>query len=129
MTIHRLACLAILIILGALGVTEAQNPPSTSSAGPATTGVGLIRNDPGAFQGYTLISPLQSTTTFLIDMNGRTVHSWETDSTPSSLAYLLENGHLLRAGAQANPPYGGGVAGGGGRIQELDWDGGLVWDF
>jgi hypothetical protein len=76
-----------------------------------------------------LLSPLQSTTTFLIDMNGKVVRMWETDSTPSSIAYLLENGHLLRAGTQVNSPYGGGVAGGGGRIQEFDFDGGLVWDF
>src|SRR5690606_27311618 len=57
------------------------------------------------------------------------VRSWETDSTPSSLAYLLENGHLLRAGAQADSPFGGGVAGGGGRLQEFTWEGELVWDF
>jgi hypothetical protein len=90
--------------------------------------VGLIRNDPGAYQGYTLLSPLQSRTTFLIDMNGTVVHSWETDSTPSSIARLLENGNLLRAGALANAPIGG-VAGGGGRIQEFTWDGELAWDF
>src|SRR5262245_43203533 len=114
----------LLFVIGA----AAQSPPAVGG-GPVPTGVGLIRNDPGAFQGYTLLSPLQSTTTFLIDMNGRVVRSWDAGSTPSSLAYLLENGHLLRAGVQPNSPYGGGVAGGGGRIQEFDFDGALVWDF
>ena len=61
-------------------------------------------------------------------MNGRVVHSWVTDSTPASIAYLLDNGNLLRAGALANSPVGQ-VAGGGGRIQEIAWDGQLVWDF
>ena len=102
---------------GALAVVLAQAPPAAESPGPATQGVGLIRNDPGAYQGYTLLSPLQSRTTFLIDMNGRVVHSWVTDSTPASIAYLLDNGNLLRAGALANSPVGQ-VAGGGGRIQK-----------
>lgn len=120
---------ALIVVFSALGAILAQNPPPSGNDGPATEGIGLIRNDPGAFQGYTLISPLQSRTTFLIDMNGRVVRSWETDSTPSSLAYFLDSGNLLRAGAQANSPYGGGVAGAGGRIQEFDWNGGMVWDF
>jgi len=107
----------------AIGVVWAQNPPA--AAGPATQGVGLIRNDPGAFVGYTLLSPLQSTSTFLIDMNGRIVKTWVTDSTPSSLAYLRENGNLLRAGLPPDPPFGR-TAGGGGKLQEFDWDGILV---
>jgi len=109
-----------------IGVVWAQNSPG--AAGPATQGVGLIRNDPGAFVGYTLLSPLQSTSTFLIDMNGRVVKTWLTDSTPSSLAYLRENGNLLRAGLAPDPPFGR-TAGGGGKMQEFDWDGSLVWDF
>jgi hypothetical protein len=121
---------AALWVCAANGIS-AQNPPApnaSSSAGPATQGIALIRNDPGAFQGYTLISPLQSKTTFLIDMNGRIVKSWATDSTPSSLAYLLENGNLLRTGVQTSSPFGQ-TAGGGGRVQEFAWDGDVVWDF
>ena len=126
---RRLAALVVSVSsAGALAVVLAQAPPAAESPGPATQGVGLIRNDPGAYQGYTLLSPLQSRTTFLIDMNGRVVHSWVTDSTPASIAYLLDNGNLLRAGALANSPVGQ-VAGGGGRIQEIAWDGQLVWDF
>ena len=104
----------------------AQAPPAVQ--GPATEGVGLIRNDPGAYRGYTLLSPLSSRTTYLIDMDGRVVNSWATDATPSSLAYLLPNGNLLRASVWAGAPISG-VAGGGGRIQELTWDGKPVWDF
>ena len=51
---------------------------------------------------YTLVSPLQSKSTFLIDMNGRVVKTWDTDSTPSSIAYLLDNGDLARAGLAPN---------------------------
>src|SRR5262245_510893 len=96
---NRQLFLAIVIfLLVTLDVFVAQNQPAASSAGPSTQGVGLIRNEPGAFRGYTLISPLQSTSTFLVDMEGRVVKTWETDSTPSSIAYLLENGNLIRAG-------------------------------
>jgi hypothetical protein len=106
-----------------------QQPVSPAPSGPATTGFGLIRNDPGAFQGYTLVSPLQSKSTFLIDMEGRIVRSWDTDATPSSVAYLLENGNLLRPAAYPNPPFGGRTAGAGGKVQELAWNGDVVWDF
>ena len=83
-----------MVLVWAMSITLAQNPPATSTAGPASQGVGLIRNEPGAYAGYTLISPLQSRSTFLIDMTGRVVKTWETDSTPASLAYLLDSGNL-----------------------------------
>ena len=120
------------LLLGALAFTAVvvigQQPPSPTG-GPATTGTGLIRNDPGAFQGYTLISPLQSKSTFLIDMEGRVVRSWQTDATPSSIAYLQENGNLLRPALFPNSPFGGRTAGAGGKLQEFAWNGDVVWDF
>jgi hypothetical protein len=127
-----LALLAAALWVGAINSISAQNPPvsnPSSIAGPATQGIGLIRKEPRAFQGYTLISPMQSKTTFLIDMSGRVVKSWPTDSNPACLAYLQENGNLLRAAAQASSPFGRGVAGGGGRMQEFTWDGDVVWDM
>ncbi len=61
-------------------------------------------------------------------MEGRVVKTWQSDCKPGHSAYLLENGHLLRAGALVNPPFHvfGGAAG---RIQEFSWDGELLWDF
>jgi len=61
---------------------------------------GFLLNKQGAFQGYTLFAPIGSTTTYLIDMEGRVVHQWESDYPPGQSVYLLENGHLLRT---ANP--------------------------
>ena len=92
----------ILLLLTLVGITLAQSRSDSTNGGPATQGVGLIRNDPGAYAGYTLLSPLQSTSTFLIDMKGTVVKTWETDSTPASIAYLLESGNLMRAGLSAN---------------------------
>ena len=120
--------LPLLTLFGALGMTLAQDSTTGTGGGPATQGIGLIRSDPGAFVGYTLVSPLQSRSTFLIDMTGRVVNAWNTDSTPSSLAYLLPSGNLLRAGLAPNAPFGQ-TAGGGGKMQEFNWNGELVWDF
>jgi hypothetical protein len=39
-------------------------------------------------------------------------------------AYLLENGNLLRAADIGNTVFGGG-----GRVEEFDWDGNLVWAY
>ena len=74
-----------LSLMCALAIGRAQTPPA-SGDGPATQGTGLIRNDPGAYQGYTLLSPLSSQTTYLIDMAGRIVKEWNAGSTPSSIA-------------------------------------------
>src|SRR5208282_620391 len=45
------------------------------------------------------------------------------------VAYLLENGHLLRAGQLSAEErlFSGPEAGG--RVQEFTWEGELVWDF
>jgi hypothetical protein len=120
---------AVLIMLMPVAVW-AQPPRSAQGGGegPAREGTGLVRNDPRAFQGYTLLSPMQSKTTFLMDMEGRVVRSWATDFAPGRIAYLLDNGNLLRAAQQPNPPWGG-HASAGGRMQEFTWDGELVWDF
>src|SRR5436853_2527779 len=68
------------------GKDESKPKPAVSS--PVSV------NDPKAFQGYTLIPPLLSTKTMLVDMQGRVVRSWECNTTPGLSAYLLENGHL-----------------------------------
>jgi hypothetical protein len=45
-----------------------------------------LRNDSKAFPGYTLVAPLFSTKTHLIDMQGRSVRTWESDHTPGQAA-------------------------------------------
>jgi len=121
-TTFRLLWLVGSALLTAFVCLAAQNNDSP------VQGVGLMKNEPGAYQGYTLISPLQSKTTFLIDMNGKVVKRWESAATPSSLAYLLDSGNLLKADVAPDAPFGN-FAGIGGHFQELDWNGNAVWDF
>ena len=49
-------CLTLLPAAPAFtGVIVIGQQPDASNGGPATAGVGLIRNEPGAFQGYPLL--------------------------------------------------------------------------
>jgi hypothetical protein len=108
-----------------IGPGPADRGPDTA---PRPPGSGLLRNEAGAFEGYTLFAPLRSTTTYLIDMRGNVVHSWASDYAPGHAVYLLENGNLLRCAREPGNRtfHGGGL---GGRIQEMEWDGTVVWEF
>jgi hypothetical protein len=132
-TVHIGAATVLILTLLALGsaapefravtTDESEKPKSE----PNKSKVGLIVNEPKACKGYTLLAPINSKTTYLIDMQGRVVRTWESDCNAGQSAYLLENGNLLRGGQVRNPPFfGGGAAG---RVQEFTWDGKLVWDY
>ncbi len=105
------------------------SPPSLAQdVGPqAKIKDGLNVQKPKALQGYALVAPMNSRSTYLIDNDGCIVNEWQSEYTPALSAYLLPSGHLLRPGAERGPMAGG--PGSGGRIQEFDWEGNLVWDF
>jgi len=90
-------------------------------------GRGVRLHEDGAFEGYTLLAPLRSTTTYLIDMRGEVVHTWESEQPPCSSVYLLDNGHLLRPVRLDSETFFAG--GQGGRLVEHDWDGNVVWEL
>ncbi|HEV3339406.1 MAG TPA: aryl-sulfate sulfotransferase [Pirellulales bacterium] len=121
-----------LAMLAAIAAADddAKKPDQQDPPKPPAAKVGLISNDPRAFPGYNLMAPLNSTTTYLFDLQGRVVRTWQSDCSPSLCAFLLDNGHILRGGsigieAQVFGP-GPGV---GGRVQEFTWEGEPVWDF
>lgn len=92
-----------------------------------TQTVGLFLHDSTqTFRGYTLFAPVRSRTTYLIDNNGQLVHKWLSAYTPGQMAYLLENGQLLRAAYETPYFNAGGV---GGIVQKLDWDGTILWQY
>jgi len=74
----------------------------------------LFYNPEKAYNGYTLFS---SRGTWLIDMQGRVVHSWKIGTNPR----LLDNGHLLDASKDDPSGFKG--------FKELDWDGNVVWEY
>jgi len=90
--------------------------------------IGLLQNAPQASPGYTLFAPKHYTMTYLMDNEGGIVNSWESDYEPGQSVHLLPNGHLLHSSFIKGA--GGGTGGGeGGRIEEYDWAGNLVWEF
>ena len=60
--------------------------------------VGLIQCNDNLSAGYTLFSPMSTTTSYLIDHNGQEVHAWTSPGghRPGMSAYLLDDGSLLR---------------------------------
>ena len=134
-------CLSVCLLSAAPG-------QETKGGGPKKNETGVTVNESTAFQGYTLVAPMRSKSTYLIDMDGRIVNEWKSEYTPALSAYLLADGSLLRPCSESGfggpgGPRGrgqggpgqrgrggpGGMPGAGGRIQKFDWDGKLVWDF
>jgi len=119
----RSLTVGLTIVFSASAVFGQGGPTSRPQPGR-----GLVRNLPGAYQGYTVVTPLRSTSTYLVDMEGEVVHEWESEYTPTSGLHLLANGNLLRAGHDpSNPHFEAG--GQGGIVQEITWDGKVVWEF
>lgn len=96
--------------------------------GPLVKKVGEFWSDEEAFEGYTLFSPVISLNTFLINNSGEVVHTWESRFKPALSVYLLENGNLIRTAFPGFNPrfWGGGI---GGRVEIIDWNGTVVWEF
>jgi len=116
-TSHRVALLVALFVVLCFSATEAQ-----------VQTVGLFLNDDGAFPGYTLFAPLPYNVIYLINNEGLLVHSWHSSFKPGNSVYLLENGNLLHTcRLEGDPAFSAGGAGG--RIEILDWDSKLVWEF
>ena len=97
-----------------LGVIVLAISAASSAGGTSDQTVGLFLNEPGAFDGYTLFAPLDAPVAYLIDNEGRAVHSWDTEVKGQG-SYLLEDGSLIR-------PQRGGA-------RWFEWDGTKIWDF
>jgi len=75
----------------------------------------LYSNKDRAFNGYTLFGVGRRT--FLLDMEGRVVHTWPIGTNP----HLLDNGHVLDASRDDPSGFQG--------FREVDWDGKVVWEY
>ena len=91
--------------------------------------VGLMQYDMAqAYDGYNLLAPTASTTTYLLDMEGRVVHTWDSDYRTNS-NYILDDGSLLRTAQLPNTSQTMNAPGAAGRIERIGWDGELIWYF
>ena len=86
------------------------------------TPVGLVLNEPGAAEGYTLFVPRRTSTVYLMDHLGQVVHTWDFGADATNHAKLLENGNLLaniRTGNRTRDP----------RLREIAPDGNILWEY
>ncbi|MCY3594216.1 MAG: aryl-sulfate sulfotransferase [Bacteroidetes bacterium] len=89
--------------------------------------VGLMRNDPGAYEGYTLIAPLLHPSVYLINLEGQIVHQWGVSAMFGSTNRLLSDGALFRVSGA--PSAWMDVQGRSGRLEIIEWDGTVRWQY
>ena len=94
-------------------------------------GVGLLASDTErAFPKFTLFAPLfvQNRNVYLIDLQGKVVHTWNMPYSPGLSGYLTERGTLFYNGRTPESsflsrfPFKGGV------VLEADWNGKVLWE-
>lgn len=84
-------------------------------------------------EGFTLFAPIGGSpagpggTFYLIDINGIVIHSWNTGYTPGLSGFLLPNGNLIYQGVTQEGRKD--ARGKGGIIQEIDWNGKILWEY
>lgn len=81
---------------------------------------------PQVAPGHRLYGPHGTTQTYLVDVNGTIVHTWESGGLPGNGLYLEEDGVLLRSLRVNGGPSIGGVGGG---AQRIAFNGTVLWDF
>jgi hypothetical protein len=81
------------------------------------------------YDGYMLMAPLRSFSTYLVDTNESIAHTWTSNYRPGNSAYLLTDGTLLRTGRLTNENRFSGTGGMGGIVEKLDWNSNVTWSF
>jgi len=102
---------------------------SWSASDSSSSSNGLLAYTPisNSFDGLTLIAPMGSKTTYLIDDYGQALHQWSSEFSPGLSAYLLSDGSLLKTGSDNSGYFNEG--GKGGYIEEMDWNGNITWQY
>ena len=77
--------------------------------------IGLLYHSNEATDGYTLFTPSSNNEVFLVNNCGEAVNQWTFNENPGLTCYLLENGHLLRAGRNY--------------LETRDWDNNIIWSY
>ena len=114
--------LAVCVLL-APSAAAAQLPPSPPPAMPR----GLVSRGPEVTPGYVLYTPIGSSSLYLVNNAGDVVHTWKNPDGGMS-HYLMPDGSVMRGFRDPEILHfrQGGVSGG---LQQLDWDGNVVWEW
>jgi len=121
-TIKTSLSVIMLVLVSSITVTF-----SYSLAQTPEQSIGLFTNLDQAYNGYTILAPTSSKSTYLINNCGEEINSWISTYTAGMMAYLLEDGSLMRAGRITSQIFqAGGI---GGIIEKYSWDGELLWSY
>ena len=96
--------LSCLLTLTALAYERLQGPTEL-----------LLHDKEKTYNGYTLFGV--GSRTYLLDMEGRVVHTWPVGTNPK----LLDNGNIVDASKDDPSGFQG--------FKEVDWDGKTVWEY
>lgn len=116
-------------VMGCLAIASMLLPQGAMAYETFGGPTGVLRWEQGATQdGYTLVAPHGSKSTYLVDMEGNIVKTWTHNTPPGLFAQLLPDGTLLRT-MRIEDRKGLKVAGFGGGFQKIDWDGKVLMEF
>ena len=95
---NRLLQIVALVAVLFLGVVAHGQAPT----------VGVVFQSEQSYDGYTLLPVTSSTNTYLVNNCGEEVNRWTSEYKAGMMAYLLDDGNLIRAGRTNNPNFGTG---------------------
>ncbi|MFT6810934.1 MAG: hypothetical protein ACJA01_004180 [Saprospiraceae bacterium] len=88
---------------------------------------GLTLSEENLTEGYVMFAPTNSPNLYLINRKGEVVHQWKSTYRADN-AYFMEDGSLI-VGAN-DPDYSVfGCCGPYGRLQKMNWEGKILWDY
>ncbi|MEM9161431.1 MAG: aryl-sulfate sulfotransferase [Verrucomicrobiota bacterium] len=114
-------------------IVEAKREPTRQARRRFTMAQprGLTLSEPGAYEGELLFAPLNGTSSYAVDAEGKVLRSWDSERQPGMSVYADEDGYIVRA-AKVNPATGSPFerAGGpGGLLERYSPSGERVWRF
>ena len=80
-----------------------------------------------SFNGFALYNSQGSNTTYLIDENQQIAHTWNMSDDCNYTVHLKDNGNLVRGVVYSANILGGAAEGG--KVQEVDPEGNIVWEY
>jgi hypothetical protein len=81
----------------------------------------------GPFNGYALYNKQNNSNAYLIDADGEIAHTWLCDLDANYAMALRDNGNIVRGAVNNGNVINGAAVGG--RVQEIDPNGNVVWNF
>ena len=93
--------------------------------------ISLLFSD--TWEGYTIFTPyvsdvsIFSTSTYLLNTSGETIHTWVHQKNPASMPYLRPDSSIVYPYVVDAPSMIAGGVGGG--IQIISWEGSVIWNY